>query len=301
MSLNRNVLPATEYPRPHGPILARADLRPADVLLSRGETDIANLIVAADRGSFSHAALWTGDTIIEATMKGGVEEHAPKGRRYVYRYRDVHAESPEAEALSPAQAAVVIERARDQVNNAYATTEIHLLAVVFQKWWPTGRPRRSLAGALLEALGGSTASKLRDWVQSVYVRSAPRICSELVALAFFQEGPALYTVALARRPPPPADEVRVLPDRTAPSSDPELDTVEQSKEFEDLEVNVSGVLAQSNPPATEDAAPPDALPRGMLWGDLAYDLDTELPVGVVTPGDLQFSPSLYFVGIFDPE
>jgi hypothetical protein len=45
-----------EYPRPDGPSLALTELRPADVLFSRGTTDIANAIVANDGASCCSAA-----------------------------------------------------------------------------------------------------------------------------------------------------------------------------------------------------------------------------------------------------
>src|SRR6478609_5162278 len=115
-----------DYPRPTGASFQANQLQPGDILLSRGDSKISDQIVAADRGSYSHCALWSGSGIIEATLKGGIEEHAPTGERDVYRYR----------SLSSIDASRVVQNARQQVNEAYAVAEIHLLAVVFQKWWP---------------------------------------------------------------------------------------------------------------------------------------------------------------------
>jgi len=39
--------------------------------------------------------------------------------------------------------------------------------------------------------------------------------------------------------------------------------------------------------------------RKLLAGEIARDAATNDPVGVVTPGDLEFSPSLRFVGRFE--
>src|SRR5690348_7537381 len=128
-----------------GELLTTSQLRAGDILLSRGDSKISDQIVAADRGSYSHCALWSGSGIIEATLKGGIEEHAPTGERDVYRYR----------GLSVIDAAQVVQNAREQVGAAYAVAEIHLLAVVFQKWWPFGKPRQSAADALLDIFGKS--------------------------------------------------------------------------------------------------------------------------------------------------
>jgi hypothetical protein len=39
-----------------------------------------------------------------------------------------------------------------------------------------------------------------------------------------------------------------------------------------------------------------AAEEGLFWGGVALDTNTNEVIGVVTPGDLQFSPSLEFRG-----
>jgi hypothetical protein len=278
-----------DYPRPKGRPLTPAELMPADILLSRGNSHISDLIVEADRGSYSHGALWSGSGIIESTLKGGVAEQAASGNRDVYRF--VAAAGDGLTSLGDAEREAIVAAGRKHVGNAYDTAEIHLLAVVFNKWWPTARPRRSLASSLLETLGGGKADQLRSWLQGVYRRSAPRICTELVALAYFESGHGLRVLPTAKRPP--------LPVRASEEAAPEP---ELALEAAQLNVSVYEAL-WANDDAAKTVASALAVPvadaKGILYGDVAYDSDSGAPVGVVTPGDLQFSPSLRFVGNFD--
>lgn len=45
-----------------------AELRAGDVLLSLGNSDLSRGIAALDGGSYAHAALWTGASVIESTL-----------------------------------------------------------------------------------------------------------------------------------------------------------------------------------------------------------------------------------------
>ncbi len=44
------------------------DLRVADILLSRGDSDVSAGIAELDGGSYSHAALWSGHLVVESTL-----------------------------------------------------------------------------------------------------------------------------------------------------------------------------------------------------------------------------------------
>jgi hypothetical protein len=278
-----------DYPRPQGRALGSEDLLPGDILLSRGNSQISELIVAADHASYSHGAIWSGSSIIESTLKDGVAEQAASGDRDVYRFVETGRDTPAF--LGEEERQKIVAAARKQVGNRYDTTEIHLLAVVFNKWWLTERPRRSLAAAVLEALGGSRAEKLRNWLQTVYGRSAPRICTELVALAYFESGHGLRVLPTAERPAAPA-----LPRDEAPT-EPQL-----SVQAAQLNVSVHQTLWANDEAVSVVARAldvPAADAKGILFGDLAYDSETGAPIGIVTPGDLQFSPSLRFIGNFD--
>ncbi len=290
-----NTRPIAASRPPEARSLNREDLAPADILLSRGTSPISDLIVAADGGSFSHAALWTGSTVIEATIQGGVQERAPSGRRFVHRYRALEGDDGETERWGAVQAQRVVDCARRQVGQRYDTAEIHLLAVVFHKWWPFARPRRALGTALLETLGGASAPVLIEWLQHVYQRAAPRICSELVALAYFQGGRPLSTIGAEKRPPW--------------TSTPPVETSDAPPEDSPIAPQLEGLRARIGAALWSDERAAEAVAaalgvehdeaRGLLLGNLAYDFDSGVPVGVVTPGDLQFSPSLELIGCLD--
>lgn len=274
-----------DYPRPLGDTLTRSQLELGDILLSRGDSKISDQVVVADRGSYSHSALWSGRGIIEATLKGGVEEHdRPSGERDVYRYR----------SLRQLDAERVVQNARDQVGAAYAVSEIHLLAVVCQKWWPFARPRRSAADALLDVFGEG-AGKLRGWLQTVYAKKAPRICSELVALAYFEANCPIRVRPLDERPARPLPVVAAGPaSAAAPLADPKALTPNAaslgSDELEALHEQMRRALQNASAGTAGTAL------EGLLVGGVALDANTNEPIGVVTPGDLQFSPSLEFRG-----
>jgi hypothetical protein len=268
-----------ELSRPDGPILSPSDLRPADVLLSRGVGPISDAIVAADRAAYSHAAIWSGDSIIEATIKGGVAKNPPGGERYVFRYH------PE---LDTARAASIVDVAHAQVGNQYATAEIHLLAVVFKKWGAVERPRQSLASTLLNLLGGSSAPRLEAWLQERYARSAPRICSELVAVAYYTAGTPLLLVAPAERGAAQFVAEESLGSASAVEQE-QLDELDQTISKSLYGNDLLEQVAVERAVTTKEA-------KGILFGHLAVDAMTGVPVDIVTPGDLQFSQSLRFVG-----
>lgn len=48
--------------------LTNAALQPADILLVRGTSDLSKGIMQADGGNYSHAALWSGDHVVESTL-----------------------------------------------------------------------------------------------------------------------------------------------------------------------------------------------------------------------------------------
>jgi hypothetical protein len=275
-----------DYPRPPGDTLTRSDLEPGDILLSRGDSKISDQIVVADRGSYSHCALWSGRGIIEATLKGGIEEHErPSGERDVYRYS----------SLSRDDAERVVQNARNQVSAAYAVAEIHLLAIVFQKWWPFGRPRRSAADALLDIFGKG-GDALRGWLQTAYAQKTPRVCSELVALAYFEASCPIRVRPLDERPPRPLPTPAAQSNSVAAvrSADPKADAPNApSLGSDELEI-LHDQTRQALQEASGVAAGPEL--EGVFWGGVALDSNTNEVIGVVTPGDLQFSPSLQFRG-----
>jgi hypothetical protein len=286
-----------DYPRPPGPRLHPAALEPADVLLSRGVGDLADCIAASDGGCYSHAALWSGEAVIEARLDG-VRERALLEERDVYRYR--HANS----GLSEAQATAVVARARSRLGGEYATHELLLLGALFALGL---FPRRSLLQRALDALGSTSAHRLEQLLEGIGSRGTAVVCTELVALAFYEADPAhelaLQVLPIAERPPAPSAAQRSLSGVVdAATRTPGF----LPSEAEVLQLNAlrrqclrlcAGALEGPTLTRTAQVEPEAAAAsRGPLWGSIAREVHSGTPLGIVTPADLQFSPSLRFVG-----
>jgi hypothetical protein len=268
-----------DYPRPVGPKLPESSLLPADVLLSRGSSGVSDCIVASDGASYSHAALWTGTAVVEATLKG-IGEGAPAEGRDVYRFHD-----QAGAALDQAAAARIVAHARQGIGGPYATSELMLLGMMFTLGLS---PRRSLVHLAFDALG-ERAQYLEAWLQGLGPSSKPLVCTELVSAAFYEASPdrayALRIMPLDARPLPPG----AIRDRGF-SFDDEASPPEQARAIETLRAACCGMLQVD----TARDAPTE---RKLLWGSIALEAGNTRRLGVVTPGDLQFSPSLRFCGI----
>jgi hypothetical protein len=260
--------------------------------MSRGEGDIADSIVSSDGGSYSHAALWSGEGVVEARLDG-VHERAVGFRRDVYRYmRD-------GVPLDPAVATHIVEIARSKIGGSYAKNELYLLGMLFAVGLP---PRRSLLRAALDALGGDHAERLEELLTDNAFEDMPVICTEFVAAAFYEvsedRSHALRILPREARPLRPGESavrVRGLAGSQGPGfatgqPDP-LNAIERCRSLVKTHLRASG--------AQQDATTAPARlvqSRKVLWGSVAVDALSDLKLGVVTPADLQFSPSLRFVG-----
>lgn len=268
-----------EYPRPPQIALSRDALQPADVLLSRGSTQIADAIVRSDGASYSHAALWTGGSVVEAVLEG-IFERGVLFTRDVYRYQDANGLSLPTHV---AQAAVAFARA--QVGLPYANGELLLLGALYTRGI---RPQRPLLDAALELLGGATAGRLADWLESVRPRREPMICSELVARAFY-EADASRAYAL-RVVPPLQRGTRTRGDSLFDGA-PAWANAAGEPVPQQLGASCRRLLG-----ARPVAYVAEQRDRKILSGAVAFLVDAETRLGHVTPGDIQFSPSLRYLG-----
>lgn len=254
------------------------DLQPADVLLSRGEGVISDLIAEADGGHFSHGALWSGMGIIQATSDGitGGEIH---GVHAVYRYPD----------LPEDVAGEIVAIAQKQVGGSYAYGELVMLGALFLSGI---RVKGAVMDRLLDEIGGRTASNLKAWLDE-HAGKRARVCTELVASSYFGARDRAFALKIRSR-----------------SNASNNVTVRASATTGTRAIAVTRGLA----PLVEDGPlQPDAIAaaqscldallqdgeigtRKLLAGAIAFDATTNGPIGVVTPGDLEFSPSLRFVG-----
>lgn len=269
--------------------LAVGELRPADILLSRGDSLIARAIVAADAGSYSHAAIWSGSNVIEATSAGISE--VPLGYlRHVYRRRE----------LDNPTATKVVEVARSQRGGRYAYHELLLLGLLFALGIEVRAP---LLDRLLEAIGGPPARELQRWLQDKsHEQREPRICTELVASCYYQANSPLRVVARASRPSQRTQDLPRAGLRASVVYSPPVDPSQmheeelRSAQRACLELLLKHRVVETSDPGVALVGEPQFSPRKVIAGAVAVDDRTGAPVGTVTPADLEFSPSLERVG-----
>ena len=265
-------------------ILTIQDLQPSDILLSKGDGLVSNLITQLDGGKYSHGALWSGAGVIQATGEG-ISESKIAGTHGVYRYPD----------LPKKVAEDIVTIARAQVNERYAYGELLMLGALFASGL---RIEGAILTRMLDAIGGPTASKLKAWLDA-HAGMKARVCTELVASAYYDAADARFALkilsraaggtlpdAIARATPQQATRSAATVTRgVAPVvDDPRLaaDAVAAAQNCRDL-------VLQHNLGAR-------ARMRKVLAGVVAIDAETNKPLGVVTPRDLECSPSLRFVG-----
>jgi len=112
--------------------VAPSELEPADVLLCRGDSDISLGIVELDGGSYSHAALWSGECVIESTLpcvkRSSIDECAGHAL-YIDAYR--------SRELGQRGSAVVAN-AEAYLDRPYGTLNLGLstLLVAVTSWMP---------------------------------------------------------------------------------------------------------------------------------------------------------------------
>ncbi|MDD9942736.1 MAG: hypothetical protein OXU20_16975 [Myxococcales bacterium] len=182
------------------------DLRPGDVLLSKGaRSTISEIIRAIDGSEYSHAALWSGTGVIESVIDGiqerPLEVSLAEGKRsimHVYRHPDMASAVPNP----------VVEQARKYVGGVFAEVELYLLGVAYAAAFVL--PGRGVREAAKLSLGSlwrelSEAHRLLAAMQNTrgcrHGRAhAPMTCSTLIATAFRDGGlPLTIDISGARR------------------------------------------------------------------------------------------------------
>jgi len=262
--------------------LSVAQLQPADILLSKGQGFVSDLIADADGGHYSHGALWSGSGVIQATSDG-ITHSDIHGTHTVYRYPQ----------LSQDAAKEIVAIAMEQVNGRYAYGELVMLGALFLSGI---RVKGALLDRLLDAIGGPTAGKLKAWLDERAGKGA-RVCTELVASAYYEAVDGKYALKVRTRAAAGTSAIvrAALPQRTrgAPvltsGIAPAVEEADRQQEANDAAQSCIDLFVRSdpNPPATT---------RKLLAGAIARDAVTNKEVGVVTPADLEFSPSLELVG-----
>ncbi len=263
------------------------DLQPGDVLLSLGIGKTSTAIRMLAGGDYSHAALWSGERVIEATTPR-VQEHTleeslknhPREYVDVFRY----------EAIPPGKAAVVVSTARESVDTAYSYGDLFLCASLMAV--ASRMPRRGQIPFLKDACEFFHFMKLDRPPLGEHMT-----CTKLVVVAYNAAGLALHIQ------PVPVDrvDVRSLVDaagelaRDSVSKDMALDG-DQKEEWLAFQAELRIKCAQLG---AEDDVLDSAEPKGPLRG-----WDGRTPVravgewrsSLITPCNLAQSPDLISIG-----
>jgi len=287
------------------PELHPGDLRPGDVLLSRGGTRTSDLICLIDRGDYSHASLWDGANVLEATggNVGKVRESTLSAlcgkARYVHAFRptwsDEHGGSRTlgAGGLSPEP---LLEVARSYVDQRYSMGQLYTIGTLVALGRLTGHPS---AQVIFRNIGRELAEALRSY-QDLGEEDRPMICSHFVSRCFWEADPSdartyslwtVYKPNALMRDAPSRDAVGAA---LAPLSD------EERKHLDELERECRRLLLRQDTrlAPTEFAPSPGSSTTRALGAKpkLVRAGSRELPATCVTPGDLQESPTLRRIG-----
>jgi len=263
--------------------LTLGQLQPADILLSKAQGFVSELIAEADGGHYSHGALWSGMGIIQATGDG-ITHSEIHGTHTVYRYPK----------LPQDVAAKIVAITMEQVNGRYAYGELVMLGALFLSGI---RVKGALLDRLLDAIGGPPAAKLKAWLDE-HAGKGARVCTELVASAYYEAAPkGAYALKVRTRAAAGARAIvraaMAQRERGAPlvtsGIAPAAEEANRQQEAIDAAQCCIDLFVQSDPNL------PD-MPRKVLAGVIALDAETNDGIGVITPADLEFSPSLELVG-----
>jgi hypothetical protein len=98
-------------------------LEPGDVLLSLGISETSNIIKMMDGGEYSHAAIWSGQTVIESTTPKVIERSLNESLKHHPR---VHVRAFRHKYASKEKRQVVVSVARNYVDRPYPRGDLVL-------------------------------------------------------------------------------------------------------------------------------------------------------------------------------
>jgi hypothetical protein len=169
-----------------------SQLQPGDVLLSYGHGWLSSAIRFIDGGRYSHAGLYDGKKVVEATKAGiasrDIEEDLKEQKFiHVYRYR-----GDNGEHLGSADAAELIDKANDyaKAGGKFAYHQLFLLATlaIFRR-----APLPLFLKKLLRATLDDALAALNDVLQN---GKQPVICSELVYRIYYEADANRYGLSI---------------------------------------------------------------------------------------------------------
>jgi len=154
------------------------DLQPGDVMLSLGTGKISAAIQALDGGDYSHAAIWTGDRVIESTTPCVRERSLAESlREHPREYVDVYRHK----SMSPGAASAVVTSARQYVDRTYSYGDLFLCASLI-----------SIAGAFPDKKQARFLKEACEFLHFLSLNRPPNgahvTCTQLVVQAFSSSG-----------------------------------------------------------------------------------------------------------------
>jgi hypothetical protein len=267
--------------------ISSQDLRRGDVLLSLGVGRTSTAIRALAGGDYSHAALWSGDGVIEATtpcvQEHGLESSLGKHpREYVDAFRYL--------SMPVGSAELVVTAARQSIDVAYSYGDLFLCASLMAV--ASQLPRRGQLPLLKEVC------EMFHVMQRDGARPGEHMtCTKLVVRSYAAAGLALHI----RPTPPDRVDLRSLYGaaeelaRDRISKDLAL-AADERDEWLALQAELRAQCAALDPP---DAASRGDVPKGPLrgWdGRTPVQAVGEWRSQLVTPYNLQQSPDLAPIG-----
>jgi hypothetical protein len=267
------------------------------VLLSRGIGDLSDLICSVDGGSYSHAALWDGEHVVEATL-GGIHAnplaHSLQALQYVDVYRYHRDEHWLGECAWPAEP--VVAHARTFIGAKYAYADLLMAAVVISLGRRTSIPAMKLALRRFGAQAGNyLASKLFPALNASSDAKDAMVCTEVVAAAYYH-APSIpvhrYALEVLVRGRSANEGLGAVP--RSEQATLEAEYLELSLQWRTYLRAGAPDLAR-DVDAAEEASCQEGL-FGLTDDRIVRAGDRALPLSCVTPRDLETSPSLKCLG-----
>ena len=280
---------------PDCPPISKTDLRPGDVLLSLGNPDdwIDRLITEFDDGIYSHSAVWDGECVVEATLRGvlrtTLEDEETQGHLDAYRW---HPSPPNGHVLGdPEYPYQPVTEQADKIAKSgakYSYNKLLLAALVIGA-------SKVPANPIMRALVRKLLSKLAAWVLALEKEGRRGMtCTEVVSSSFWDASPdRRYAINILVDGSRDFEAIGDVAGPLGPRAKRLLSAFERDKrKCLELFLRAASSLQRDAFKAWADAQT-SALqfgPRAVQGGG------PSVPLACVTPRDLQRSPDLKCVG-----
>ncbi len=261
--------------------IAMSEVKAGDVLLSYGDGWISDAIRLVDGGSYSHGAFFTGESIVEAGLRGVVStplEKEVNAQNYVDVYRFI---SDNQMNFSPPDWPVepVVQRANYYLEKGttYADNQLYLVGmlVLIRKL-----PHNRIEKAVLRAIIAMVFKLFKRILEGKETKSV--VCSELVYRSFYEAIPEKkYGLTIKGTLAPIAVQLdSLVENETLEASPPDKELDELLEQAEQMYWKINPELAPSK-----------------------HEIHSLLKAGnplvsaeMVSPHDLELSPNLELIG-----